>query len=304
MHQLSQLHIEAARNSSDDFNLFHDKNRWQMVPSNPFGGPIALGFQLGCYIETQINALRKSEQIEHSQNTRFSYSAYELSFAGSVCPEDIISLNVKPTKTKQSSDGLVQSNRLLLMSKKENQKIKPVIIGSKKEYEKMPQIIEGNFPSFAEIKHLNDRSFIAKSQYFLKHKYMIVGNAKNFLTSAFAEQSEYIDEFEDKVNFPEMYPLGLLSSALLERAQADKYDLRKNPMIFVSHKLVINTSQLAALRSNDRLNILVSQQMPIAKNEHKKQHYCLAYANKELPLFQARVELMPLKALLENQAKN
>ncbi|MDT0593629.1 hypothetical protein [Glaciecola petra] len=304
MHQLSQLHIEAARNSSDDFNLFHDKNRWRMVPNNPFGGPIALGFQLGCYIETQIDAMRSNAQIENSRRTSFPFSAYELSFAGTVCPNDIISLNVKPTKTKQTNEGLVQSNRLLLMSKKDNQRNKPVIIGSKKEYEKMPHIIEGDFPSFTDIKTVDDRSFIANSQYFLKHKYMIVGNAKNFLTSAFAEQSDYIDEFEDKVNFPEMYPLGLLSSALLERAKADEYDLRKNPMIFVSHQLIINKSQLAKLRSNDRLDILVSEQLPIANNEQKKLHYCLAYANDKSPLFQARVELMPLKSLLDNQARN
>lgn len=303
MYQLSQLHIEAARNSSDDFNLFHDKNRWQMVPNNPFGGPIALGFQLGCFIETQIDAIRKKEASEDPQHLILPYSAYELSFAGTVCPEDKISLNLKPTKTKQTDNGLIQSNRLLLMSQKHGQKNKPVIIGSKKEYEKMPKLIDGEYPTFDAIMDLDDRSFVANSDYYLKHKYMIVGNAKNFLTSAFAEQSEYIDEFEDKVNFPEMYPLGLLSSALLERAQADQYDLRKNPMIFVSHKLVINKAQLANLRSNDRLNILVSAQIPMGQNGLKKQQYCLAYANQATPLFQARVELMPLEALVDAKSQ-
>lgn len=303
MHQLSQLHIEAARNSSDDFNLFHDKNRWKMVPNNPFGGPIALGFQLGCYIETQIDAIRKKETSEDSQHLTLPYSAYELSFAGTVCPEDKISLNLKSTKIKKTDNGLIQSNRLLLISQKHNQKNKPVIIGSKKEYEKMPKLIDGDYPTFDAIVDLDDRSFVANTDYFLKHKYMIVGNAKNFLTSAFAEQSEYIDEFEDKVNFPEMYPLGLLSSALLERAQADKHDLRKNPMIYVSHKLVINKSQLANLRSNDRLNILVGAQLPAGQSEQKKKHFCLAYANEETPLFQASVELMPLEALVDAKSQ-
>ncbi len=41
-----QIHIEVARNATDDFNPFHDKNRWQNVASNPFGGPIVLGFKL------------------------------------------------------------------------------------------------------------------------------------------------------------------------------------------------------------------------------------------------------------------
>ncbi len=29
-----QIHIDAARNSSDDFNLFHDKNKWQRIRDN------------------------------------------------------------------------------------------------------------------------------------------------------------------------------------------------------------------------------------------------------------------------------
>lgn len=298
MHLLTQLHIEAARNSTDDFNLFHDKNRWQLIPQNPFGGPIALGFQLACYIETQIEHQRKQGLIENTQSNLLPYSAYELSFAGTVCPGHNISLRLRPTKTKHTENGLMHSNRFVLMCKKEHQKDKPVLLGSKKEYEKMPNLLADEYPAYKDIKHLSDRMFIPNSDYFLKHKYMIVGNAKNFLTSAFAEQSEYIDEFEDKVNFPDMYPLSLLSSALLERAKADNYDLRKNPMIFVGHHLVIDKRQLYNLRSNDRLHILVGKQSDSSLDNHKKRQYCLAYANCNEPLFKAKVELMPLKALL------
>ena len=42
----SQAHIDVARNSTDDFNPFHDPLRWQRIEGNPFGSPIALGFQL------------------------------------------------------------------------------------------------------------------------------------------------------------------------------------------------------------------------------------------------------------------
>ncbi len=87
---------------------------------------------------------------------------------------------------------------------------------------------------------------------------MIVGNAKNFLSSAFAEQSEYIDEFIDKVNFPKMYPLSLISSAMLERSQAFGQDLIEEPMIYTYHRLSIDREVLQSLKSTHSLNILVS----------------------------------------------
>ena len=65
---LSQIHIEAARNSTDDFNLFHDKNRWNWVENNPFDGPIALGFQLGCFIEDCVKNFRKDSTDDTDQN--------------------------------------------------------------------------------------------------------------------------------------------------------------------------------------------------------------------------------------------
>ena len=42
----NNIHIDVARNSTDDFNLFHDKLKWSEIEGNPFGGPIVLGFQL------------------------------------------------------------------------------------------------------------------------------------------------------------------------------------------------------------------------------------------------------------------
>ena len=42
----NQLHIDVARNATDDFNLFHDSKKWQYIKNNPFNGTIVLGFQL------------------------------------------------------------------------------------------------------------------------------------------------------------------------------------------------------------------------------------------------------------------
>ncbi|MDH3561594.1 MAG: hypothetical protein OEN52_11645, partial [Gammaproteobacteria bacterium] len=40
-----QIHIDAARNATDDFNPFHDPWKWDHIHGNPFGMPIVLGFQ-------------------------------------------------------------------------------------------------------------------------------------------------------------------------------------------------------------------------------------------------------------------
>lgn len=294
-YRLSQFHIESARNSTDDFNLFHDKNRWSWIESNPFSGPIALGFQLGCFIETQIEKVELSE-IKNEQHHRSDYpfSVFEFTFAGVVNPGDDISLEVKRGKQSQSENGRVYSNRLLLKANG-----KPVILGTKRESEYCPIALPDCLPKNTDWGLRADRTFDSNSQYFLKRKYMIVGNAKNFLTSAFAEQSNYIDEFADKVCFPQMYPMSLLSSALLERAQAIGHDLVKDPMIYANHKLCIDKRQLAELKSNDVLNILVSPEISENETDQKVTHVCVGYAKENTPLFIAQIVLLPLTSLLK-----
>lgn len=115
------------------------------------------------------------------------------------------------------------------------------------------------------------------------------------MLSAFAGQSRYIDEFADKVRFPQFYPLSLMSSAILERAQALSYDLIKNPMIHISQNLCIDNDQLEQLKSNDCLNMLVA---PV---ESDSGHLtCAGWVKSEYPLFCAEVRLMPLSDMLVN----
>lgn len=304
-YKMSQMHIEAARNSTDDFNLFHDKNRWQKIQNNPFKGPIALGFQLGCFIEDQINQSPKRYlgQLKKSDNSQTSgqplnFSQYEFTFAGVVKPGDNIELLVRDGRLSQISGVECYSNRIALKANG-----KTVLLGYKRQ--SSDHLIEGvkNLPKLTEIINSPDRSFVQSTSYFVKRKYMIVGNAKNFLTSAFAEQSEYIDEFINKVSFPEMYPLSLLSSALLERAQAVGQDLIKAPMIYVSHKLSINTSVLKTLKSNDSLNIVISE--PSTNNDGKLNddmgyvtHQCTCVLSNEAVLFHAEIQLAPLSTIM------
>lgn len=293
---LSQIHIEAARNSTDDFNLFHDKNRWNWVENNPFNGPIALGFQLGCLIEDCVKNYRQDSQNDTDLNEAdFPYSLYELTFAGVVKPGDSLIVDVKGTRSSSKEGVTTLSNRILLKANN-----KAVLLGFKKDVSTLPFDIPDFQWQPTTLRKLQDRTFEEVSGYFLKRKYMIVGNAKNFLTSAFVEQSEYIDEFADKVCFPEMYPLSLISSALLERARAKSHDLIKNPMIYASHKLCINKNQLLKLRSNDSLNILISPEIADESGSSDKiSHLCVAYSNESEPLFVAKIYLLPLASLLE-----
>ncbi|GAA0857956.1 hypothetical protein [Aliiglaciecola litoralis] len=297
--RLSQFHIEAARNSTDDFNLFHDKNRWNWIRSNPFKGPIALGFQLGCFIETQIERVELSVTFDAvEKRDDYPFSVFEFTFAGVVNPGDELSLEVKPGKLSQTDHGRVYSNRLLLKANG-----KAVILGFKRESEFCAIDLPEHFPKNIDWGRRADRTFDAASEYFLKRKYMIVGNAKNFLTSAFAEQSDYIDEFADKVRFPQMYPMSLLSSALLERAQAIEHDLIDDPMIYANHKLCIDKRQLSNLSSNDVLNIVVSPEIQESTSDHKVSHICAGYSKENTPLFIAQIVLLPLSALLEKGQK-
>ena len=88
MHTLTQLHIDITRNATDDFNLFHDPMRWQRISCNPFRGTIALGFQLGLYVEAQIN--QSASAIEQRQ-----YSVYEFTFVNPAKVGDELNLVVK-----------------------------------------------------------------------------------------------------------------------------------------------------------------------------------------------------------------
>lgn len=298
---VNQMHIEAARNSTDDFNLFHDKNRWHKIKDNPFKGTIALGFQLGCFIEDQVNRSPKSYRIKIDNNDlatvsnkQLNFSQYELVFAGSVKPNDSISLIVRDGRFSNISDVECYSNRIALKANG-----KTVLLGYKRETSE--HLVKGidSLPDLSEVINSKDRSFISPENYFIKRKYMIVGNAKNFLTSAFAEQSEYIDEFIDKVSFPEMYPLSLLSSALLERAQAMGQDLIKEPMIYVSHKLSIDKVLLNSLQSNDSLNILVGPPKEVNNKDSSYVTYnCTCILSTQQILFHAEIQLAPLSSLI------
>lgn len=296
---MSQLHIDIARNATDDFNLFHDKSRWHWLRGNLFEGPIALGFQLGGFVEYQCKllAMNSANDLYVGQ---FRFSGYEFNFVHCVVPDDEVSVNLKQGKWSSGDGSSIYSRRFVLKANK-----KAAIVGFKREANQMTLSLPTKLPPMHMLNALPDRELVPGTNYFLKRKYMIVGNAKNFLASAGAEQSLFIDEFTDKVDFPEMYPLGLISSALLERAVFEDIDLISHPMIYKTQKLCIDKQQLEELRSNDPINILVGPDISEDANEFgpesssKKRviQECIAYGKEEKPLFIAKITLTPLNSL-------
>ena len=111
-----QIHIEVARNATDDFNPFHDKNRWQNVVGNPFGGPIALGFQLECLIAQEMRRYRRDHnEGELLRNEQLRYSSYEFRFVNAVKTHQDITVDVKKSRFK-SGDNPMLANRVSLLA--------------------------------------------------------------------------------------------------------------------------------------------------------------------------------------------
>lgn len=128
---------------------------------------------------------------------------------------------------------------------------------------------------------------------------MTTSNAKNFLSASLVEQSDFFDEIEGKVSFPEIFPCALISCALLEKAIKESLDFKRNPMVYRSHKISIDRSQLATLKSNDSLHILVrltqlddNESTPAAQQIYE----CYGVVNHEHLLFRSLISLVPLDA--------
>jgi hypothetical protein len=97
----NQIHIDIARNATDDFNLFHDSKKWQRINQNPFKGTIVLGFQLESLIEHKVLLYRHSyneNALISEKNLRFSN--YQFSFVNAVKPGQSVSVEIKESQLK------------------------------------------------------------------------------------------------------------------------------------------------------------------------------------------------------------
>jgi hypothetical protein len=89
-----QIHIDAARNATDDFNPFHEPRKCRHIRGNPYAGAIVLGFQLEFLIEHAINLRRDMHgEAEFIAQHKLNYSNYRLTFGKACSPTNRFGLN-------------------------------------------------------------------------------------------------------------------------------------------------------------------------------------------------------------------
>jgi hypothetical protein len=298
----NQLHIDVARNATDDFNLFHDSKKWQHINNNPFNGTIVLGFQLESLIEHKVLLYRQL----HDENTlikekNLRFSNYQFSFVNAVKPGQSLAVDIKASQLDKGSNTTL-CNRVTIKSDG-----KLALLGYKKESQAALFLPDPDIPQFESLRHHPDRSFLPGSAFFLKRKFINISNAKNFLCGSLVDQDDYFDEIHHKAVFPEIFPCSLISCALLEKAQLEQHDFERNPMVYLSHKISIDCTLLHQLQSNDVLHILVRQLSSDAENEGigsnidaLVSYECYGLVNDNAILYRALITLAPLEKILKS----
>jgi len=252
--QFSQIHIDAARNATDDFNAFHDPYKWNQIHGNPFGSPIALGFQFGVLIESQIKQVRDLHNetallAKHGLN----FANFQISFADVIRPHEPFKITIKPT-INNLNKKLQLSNRIAIQKSG-----RLVVMGYQHESQKPLVFPDADFSAIGDLHAYSDRTNIINNHYFLKRKFMNTSNGKNFLAGSLVDQRLYFDELEDKVEFPGMFPTALLSCALLDKVKQEGYDFYRKPMVYTQHAISIDRQHLSTLQSNDCLHMLIQE---------------------------------------------
>ncbi len=298
-YRFEQIHIDVARNATDDFNPFHDPCKWNAIHGNPFGSPIVLGFQLEALIESQIRQLRQDsgeDRLITTNNLRFAN--YQFAFAGVVKPGEKIRLETRPTLNKIATAGQI-ANRIII--RKEGG---VVILGYQRESKKALVFPDADFSAFGDLRRLRDRTY--KEGYFLKRKFMNTSNGKNFLVGSLVDQHLYFDELEDRVEFPGMFPAALLSCALLEKIRQKGYDFYAKPMVYTSHAISIDRRLLSTLKSNDCLHMLargpqeIQPEKGLGKSNVRQTAYdCFGLINDNGILYRAKVHMALLEDVIQ-----
>jgi len=284
--RFQQLHVDVARNSTDDFNPFHDKERWRNIRGNPFDGPIVLGFQLESLIAHQMKLYRNRHgEDELIGTSQLRYSNYEFKFAGAVRPGQAVKIQIRESRFTAGDDPAL-SNRVSLYADG-----KLAVTGYKRETSAPLYLADIDLSASQPLSQAPDRSFLTGREFFLKRKHLMTSNAKNFLSGSLVEQTDYIDEIDGKVNFPEMFPCALLSNALLERAWQQDHDFEAEPLVYKSHQLCIDRKETARLCSNDTLHLLSRQS---ADDRQRHTYECYVLAGDDRTVARARIALMPL----------
>jgi hypothetical protein len=293
-----QIHIDVARNSTDDFNPFHDPLRWRNINGNPFGSPIALGFQIEFLASDQVGRRRATDGLVPSAS--LAYRNFEFNFAGALCAGEDFGIDVRKTVDRTARGGGL-SNRVVVRKTGGG----PVLIGTQSDTRDPRFPAERDIADLPALSGLPDRSTVADTGLFLKRKFMNTSNAKNFAVGALCRQHDYIDELDERVFFAPLFTASLISCALLERGWAHQHDFEAEPMVYTSHQISVDMDLQHRLRSNDRLHLLVDPPEPVAPSKglgkacvEQLEYRCLGVIGDDGVLFNARVQLAPLQAFL------
>jgi hypothetical protein len=296
-----QIHIEVARNASDDFNLFHDKHKWLQITHNPFKGPIVLGFQLNTLIEYQMRLYREAhyeDQIIADKQLR--YSNYQTIFVNALRPRQELSLEIKKTLIT-TIPHLTLTNRVMIKSQN-----KTILLGYKKETQTPLFLGDTDLSHLPDLNTVADKTLVPGTDYFLIRKWLQNGNVKNFLSGSLVEQSDYFDELAHIAHYPEIFPCSLTSGVLLEKAQLENHDFKANPMVYTSHDISIDRFLIKQLKNNDKVYILVKQ-LPESKNNTLnntsillRTYECYGVLDNQEILFRIKLNLVPLEEIIKN----
>ncbi|WP_421621680.1 hypothetical protein [Alkalilimnicola ehrlichii] len=302
-YRFEQIHIDVARNASDDFNPFHDSRKWRLIRGNPFAGPIALGFQMECLMEYRVTRLRAEEGYPTPTS---GFRNYQFTFADVLRPGEAFSPEVKPTRESQDEAGRpIRTNRVLLRKSGGLALMGTIRDSAAPQCSVARSGLDLVGASPGQLNHAPDRRPLADSGWFLKRKYLMNGNAKNLISASLGDQAWYFDEIEHRINFPDMVPASLISCALLERADSIGFNFYADPMVYTAHHISVDQALARVLRSNDRLHILVDEPEVLtpggglhgrAPEQHR--HRCLGLLRDGRVLFGAEVLLAPLQAIV------
>ncbi len=299
-YRFEQLHIDVARNTTDDFNPFHDPERWQNIRRNPFGSTIVLGFQTEFLVSDLVARLRRQAGEEAAlDGLGLHFSNFEFRFAGALRPGEPFDVDVRRTIDRtHSGHGL--SNRVVVRK----QTGEPVLLGTQSETPEPRCGAAIDLSALPALEEVADRTLIDGSGYFLKRKYLTTSNGKNFVLAGLGSQPDYFDELTEFVRFPPLFPAALMSCALLEKAWCEGYDFEADPVVYTSHQISVDRRQQGRLYSNERLHLLVEGPIAsdpgggLARGAQEQQSYrVFGIVDGPAVLFRARVQLATLHAL-------
>ena len=296
---LDQIHIDVARNATDDFNPFHDPVNWRNIRDNPFGMPIALGFQLEALVAHLVDHVRcNNGEADLIVREGLNFSNYQITFADVVRPGEPFQVKINKSSDRIATHGQL-SNRISVAKGR-----RLVLLGFQRETKTPLFMAERNMRSLPDLERSRDRSFVEGGRYFLKRKYMNTSNGKNFLVGSLIDQHDYFDELSDRVSFPPMFPVAMLSCALLEKARREAYRFEEDPVVYTGHEISLDRRMLRSLKSNDPLHMLVEGPIPVPGDKGlgsmaitQSAYHCFGLTRANKVVYRARLTMAPLHEL-------